>query len=233
MHGDNLIHSPQFLSLEQFSKDIARIAELFSNILDFRLLGGEPFLNPDLPQFTELSRKTFPNADIRVTTNALLLFKQDEGIWENFRQNRIGIHISEYPPNQALLPKIKELLEAKKIPYQIVGHTKFTKRLTLSDNNPIYENIQKCDITNCATLRNGKIYKCAVSAWTPRINAFCNHFYDNSKSQIDIYGEGITGIDILKKLAEPIDFCKYCKFPASITEWTNKGKPCLEDWVNL
>src|SRR5262245_41927815 len=47
----------------------------------FSFLGGEPLLNPAVPQFLRLARELWPHTAIRLVTNGLLLDRGDDHLW--------------------------------------------------------------------------------------------------------------------------------------------------------
>jgi len=75
-HYCNAVSEPEFYDTIVFEKDMSRLAKLFSQINVIRILGGEPFLHPELPKFIEIARRYFPNSDLWVATNGLLVPKQ-------------------------------------------------------------------------------------------------------------------------------------------------------------
>ena len=65
----------RYTDVDIFKRDLMRLSGLFDNISRIRLMGGEPLLHPDVLGFVKSSRLAFPNADIWVVTNGLLLHK--------------------------------------------------------------------------------------------------------------------------------------------------------------
>lgn len=86
-----------FADISVFEKDMQRLAQLFSNITDMRLMGGEPLLHPEMTKFLFASRKYFPKANISVVTNGLLLHKMMNTFWQTCSSQNITIDISVYP----------------------------------------------------------------------------------------------------------------------------------------
>jgi uncharacterized radical SAM superfamily Fe-S cluster-containing enzyme len=71
------IAEPEFANLESVDRDLARLAELSSgNIGSIMLVGGEPLLNPELPEFMRIARQHFPKSRIQTITNGFLLLAQ-------------------------------------------------------------------------------------------------------------------------------------------------------------
>jgi molybdenum cofactor biosynthesis enzyme MoaA len=78
-----------FADVDQYEKDMHRLAELFRNVNTVRLMGGEPLLHPQIESFVTITRHYLPKADVRVVTNGLLLPAMQEPFWEICRSNSV------------------------------------------------------------------------------------------------------------------------------------------------
>ena len=64
------VAAPDFMPIDVFAKDMKQIKRLFCHMNgEFRLLGGEPLMNPDIVQFIEIARSNLSKAKIYVSTN--------------------------------------------------------------------------------------------------------------------------------------------------------------------
>ena len=87
-----------YLDLQDFQKQMERLSFLFHNEAQFiRLLGGEPLLHPDVVSFFPITRACFPETDIKLYTNGLLLPAQTDAFWEACTKYNIIIVITKYP----------------------------------------------------------------------------------------------------------------------------------------
>lgn len=73
VHFSNLIESASFPNKMDVIRDLERLKQLFMGIYRLKLMGGEPLLNKDLLFYSEKARELFPDADIMITTNGLLI----------------------------------------------------------------------------------------------------------------------------------------------------------------
>lgn len=74
------VKGPSYADIDQFERDLKRLAELFSGIGRFFLLGGEPLLAPKLCcDMIRCFRKYFPTNELRVLTNATLILSMKDG----------------------------------------------------------------------------------------------------------------------------------------------------------
>jgi molybdenum cofactor biosynthesis enzyme MoaA len=51
-HFASLVPGEVFTDIEIFKRDIARLSQIFIDVYEIRLMGGEPLLHPDIDTFT-------------------------------------------------------------------------------------------------------------------------------------------------------------------------------------
>ena len=91
---------PSFPNLEEFTRDFKRMSHLFGDrTQQVKLLGGEPLLNPDINRYLRVARECFPQSEIMIITNGLLLPKMGDPFWETCKEGRIVIAPTKYPIN--------------------------------------------------------------------------------------------------------------------------------------
>ena len=215
------IYGKTLVDIENFKKDIHRLGELFSNILRFRLMGGEPFLNSDLDEFVFHSRKEFPNAHLEIVTNGLYLDRVKDKIWDVIKEYNAFLNISLYPPTFDRREQIEDTLKKYNIQYTFGSGleqynedgiiNEFHKNLTIGrDNNPQIA-ASKCMGNRCHFLRDGKIAKCAIPLLAKDINSYFGSNYDVCKDDyVDIYDDSVSPWDMVRKLRYATPFCAYC-----------------------
>jgi MoaA/NifB/PqqE/SkfB family radical SAM enzyme len=204
----------EYYDLDIFQKDFKRLAELTkSNIKTIHLLGGEPLLNKDINKYMQISRKYFPNSNIAIVTNGVLLLKMKSDFWESCKKFKIDIWISAYP----IKLDYKKIAEKSteydvKIVYSEVAQDMFKTPLNLKGDCDPKISFQKCLFKNgnCYAIKNGRIYVCQV---IPNIYHFNEHFNKNlqvaEEDYIDIY-KAKNLKEILDFLSKPCPFCRYC-----------------------
>jgi len=97
-HYAPLVKEPVFTDIERFKKDLTQLKKYIKDIGIIRILGGEPLLNPQLPEFIEFTRKTYPGSVIWIVTNGMLLDRISPGLIDCMNKNIAFFHISYYPP---------------------------------------------------------------------------------------------------------------------------------------
>lgn len=205
-----------YLSPNQYESDVKRLSEIFDHKANYiRLLGGEPLLHPQLVHFFEISRRYFPDADLELYTNGLLIPEQPDMFWKACRNYSVKIAVTKYPIHFDY-DTAETIAQNNHVKYMYVTEknepVKTSWRLPLDlegKHNPI-TNYSKCDMGNvCILLKNGRLYPCTV---VPNVVHFNKYFNTNlqvtNNDSIDIYHA--TADQIRKFLANPIPFCRYC-----------------------
>jgi MoaA/NifB/PqqE/SkfB family radical SAM enzyme len=224
-----------------FERDFARFSTVVKKtglkIGLIKMLGGEPLLHPQLPQFMVMARKHFKDTPIIITTNGILLTKQTEEFWESCEKNNVPIEISAYPIHLDMA-EIYRLAERHHV---VVTCTEYKENqmwrmpLDLSGTQDVKKNFRRCPMAVCTTLQDGKLYKCATSA---HIEHFNRYFQQNltpieDSDYIDIYKEK-SAREIRAFLRKPLLFCRYCDLDNLQTElkWETSKKN-IQEWATV
>lgn len=214
-HYSNMEEHPVFGDLGKFKSDLKRLKELFWGIKIIRLLGGEPLLNPEFPEFFIAARDTFPDARIQVVTNGLLIPKTLDEILKEMKHRQIEFDITQYPPTSRLKPFIEARLKECEVKYYMSPLVDtFFDRNNYDGDSDIEESFFDCTSKGCHFLCNGKIAVCPRPFTFKRIMDAYN--IDKSVLDgdvIDIYSD-ITGEYINERMSQAPKTCKYC-YPQS------------------
>ena len=227
---------PRFAELSTFSRDLRRLRELFGdNVAYIMLLGGEPLLHPELPDFLCTARTFFPNTDVILYTNGLKLPQMDPVFWESCEANRIFVTLTRYPV-PADYAEIERLLERHRLTYRYCntpGREKRSSHFPLDPNGTQdpRRSFLDCDMANrCIFLRDGKLYTCPV---IPNIWHFNAYFHTDLAvsplDAIDIH-QAADAREIMRFLASPPPFCRYCDVSRRtiLHEWATSKKSICE-----
>lgn len=222
------IADEEFLDIEEYTLDCKRLSALFNGQAGtINLLGGEPLLHKDIIKFMQVTRECFPHlrgddydvCGLSIVTNGLLLPKMGEEFWEAVREYRIGIRITKYPIKFDY-DSVKRLCDEKGAANVFTNNTDIDgKPLTKVMNKvPIdtkgrqsyTSSFLNCTVTDCHTLKHGKLYICPMAAHAhilkKRFNLDIELSPDNG---IDIY-KAKNDYEIMEYLTHPIPFCRYC-----------------------
>ena len=231
----------EFLSIEEFKDDLIRMYELTNgNIKIFNILGGEPLLHPECLEFLKVTREIFPNSNVKLVTNGILLPEQTDAFFEACANYDITIEPTKYQ-----LDIDWEFIEKKCKQYNVkleyfqqsgfVVKTLYKDVLDIEGKHNEKEEFLNCRLDDYSWmfLDHGKIYKCARTAY---IRHFSNYFNINldlcENDYVDIYK--INSVkEILDFFARPSSFCKHCAHEKKIGgfEWSKSEKNIYE-WVD-
>lgn len=191
-------------------------------ISDFGIMGGEPLINPEVEDWMIGMRQLMPDAQIRFTTNGLLLHR-----WPNLIDlaHDIGncvFKVTVHVDDQHLEQNIQELFNKfswEPVVEYGIHRWKTDRNLRLQINRPQkflktylndYANMrpyhsepakafQICMQQTCPLLLNGRIYKCSTSALLEdTLNKFDRPNWDEWKPYLE---SGIS-VDSDRKLIE-------------------------------
>lgn len=215
----------RFLDMEQFEKDMKRLGELFDHqIACITLLGGEPTLNKNLIKCIKVVRESFPDCQLIILTNGVLLLDWEnypEGnLWQACKDYNVNITVTVYPIKlkyEEMERKAKEYGIHLKMSSDIhaVNPTKMVKIsdkhvMKLDKSSPNYLGIGCLYYNKFNVLKNGRIYMCPVAAHSGILNeSFGQNFELTDKDSIDIYK-----VNSWEEIAEfgchAVPFCSYC-----------------------
>lgn len=233
-HFSNICTS--FLTpLSTFHKDMRQLATLFSNALRFRIMGGEPLLNPDFHEYCAVARAAFPYGNIRLVTNGILLRRISDEAVKTLRDNKIVIDITPYPPTMRMMEDLRHFLTRHELMHCLVyGSPQETEDVTTFRNflgegkAAIPHRAVGC---NCAFLRHGQVSKCVLPFMIHVLNDYAGTDYKVDHGDIaNIYE--IDGCAFINFVRRPIPFCSYCRDEDTVLEWkATHNDACLSDWV--
>ena len=224
-----------YVSIETFKRDFERMGELFSHKCGrIHLLGGEPLLNPNIIELMKIARENFPEGEINIFTNGILLPQQDESFWRACHDNNINIAMTHYPIKLDV-DKIRALADRFNVVFRcsFADKTMFKESLDLSGSGNAIKNFAKCGKGNgCIFLDNGKLYTCTLISNLKFFNkAFNQNIPVTEADYIDIYSD-ITPDEIFLKLATHVPVCSYCNidgFQYGIKWHVSKRE--MSEWV--
>lgn len=234
-HFSNLVDRDRYPSITEYENSMKMLAEKFFSIEKFRLMGGEPLLNQELPKYIRIARKYFPLSDIRVVTNGLLVTSISDELMDAMRENTVSFDISRYQPTSKKLPEIIEFLDRNRIKYHILKPVETFWAVLCKGERDYREAFHKCpdgpDGSYCKFLRNGRLYPCPDLPMRYETKEYLG--LDISEEEFLENGIELSGKDgweLLSRLHEPFTLCRYCAESRRTIPWS-AGKPSPEDWM--
>ncbi|MDR0640927.1 MAG: radical SAM protein, partial [Treponema sp.] len=184
----------EFADLAATERDLKRLSELSGgNIPAVMLVGGEPLLNPELPEFMRIAREYFPQSRVQIVTNGVLLLAQKDIFWESVKKYNITMTPTKYPGIDW------EKIEARagKFGYKfeyfdLSGSSEKVSRkfsLDLSGSQEIRKSFRRCPMAACTVaLQNGRLATCSFVFCMRHFNKYFNQNIPvTDDDSIDIY----------------------------------------------
>lgn len=230
-HFSNLIEGDGHADISEFASDIKRLS-MQVQILELRLLGGEPLLHPHIIEFIEIARKYLPETDIEIVSNGLLIPKMNEDLFYEMNKNKVGFHITSYIPTMKIRDKIEKISEQYKLSVHFTPEIvdKFCRNIgTTGDSNP-NKSQKACMAAGCRFLRNGRIYKCPTEGL---IDIFADKYGYSvfpDKRGVDIYSD-LELSEVLNEMLNPSEMCRFCAEELEWFDWKVETHPSENDWI--
>lgn len=232
----NLVNGKCLADLDAFTKDLQQLKKFFWGIGKIRLQGGEPLLNPDFLLFIKAARKIFPDSDLRLVSNSLLLEQLERGQLAVIRQYNCSIDISAYPPTRKKLKSITDYLDAAGVSYNVSLPIKvFYKGLLATPAASPDRAYDHCIFTRCHSLERGLLGACTRQFYSSRLNeAFGLHYPARDPEEVvDLYHTSLNGWEINRLFGKAHPFCSYCSPGLEPFAWKTapKNSAKAEDWI--
>jgi sulfatase maturation enzyme AslB (radical SAM superfamily) len=163
---------PEHTDFSQSEKAIRKFFSLIDFTFDVRVLGGEPFMNPELYKFIDLlSGYSSQYACMWIQTNGTIIptKKNIETLQKN--NDKIFIRISDYQNQHQRIEYLVKLLTEKHIFHEVVYIPAWHDCAHIQDYHRRQEENEKvlkdCAVRDTPTIIDGKIFRCPMSgnAW--------------------------------------------------------------------
>lgn len=164
---------PENSELNEMMATIDSMCAKMDEIYEFRLIGGEPFMNKELHLVAE-HLTTKPNVQkVSIFTNATIVPKEHQ--WQAFQHPKVRFFITDYNELSRNIQKLIPELEKRGIAYVSEKANGWTDCAALDkhdrtaqENTEIF---QACCAKNLATLHDGNLYRCPFSANAHKLGA--------------------------------------------------------------
>lgn len=231
-----------FASAESFEKDLWALHKCIGDsVQQIHLLGGEPLLHPQAERFAIVAREVFPYARIDFTTNGLLIRQMPESFWGNCKKNNISIKFTRYDI-AVDYEEMSRYIREKGVEVFSAGSEKpitYFRRIPLNAKGTfnMFQSYVQCPYTDCAQLRDGKLFRCPAAALCDVLNKALKvqekqELILSRRDYIDL-NTAVTERDVFSFLSSAIPFCAYCDMAHmdSHVKWEQSQKQ-IEEWVD-
>lgn len=204
------VDGEKFYDFDRYRADLNRLKELFWGIAKIRIMGGEPLLNPRFADYAEEARKIFPDCDLRIVTNGLMLPSVSKETLKRLKDIDCSFDISNYPPTAKKKSEIVSVLSCAGVSFNFsVPMRYFFKNLREKPAPSPAPAFNNCIFTHCHMLGDGKLSPCSFAFCSYRFNRrFEAHYPEND--YFDIYDPALDGQKITDTFSKPHEFCRYC-----------------------
>lgn len=231
------INESKYMDLDEFESSMKRLKELFWGIKDLKLFGGEPLLHPQLKEFVVIARKYFPDSNLVVHSNGLLIPNLDKSLFGMMREQDVKLEFTQYPPTGYIKRQIIKILEENGVAYKfrdaVYEFQKIINKAGDYDEEEVYKTCGKCINLIQGTVSCGLGW--AIKGLEEKYGVtICE---DKFQHCIDIFSTKLDGWEINKILDSSFNLCKYCAFmnikdvDNRMVKWECGGEYRLSDWI--
>lgn len=208
VHFSPLAGSEYFPIFDHVEKDLRQLKKIVPYIDTIRILGGEPFLNPELSRYMKITREIYPYANISVVTNGLLLGSCD--FFDDFVKYCINIDISLYKPLISRVGEMLKMLQERGIAVSISEPIEeFSYALDKSGGHARFARRHNC---SCPNLYEGGLYVCPIIAYVKYFNRAFGYQFNDTDGRIDIYDSNMNFTRLCDELHRIRQLCDNCLF---------------------
>jgi len=198
-------------------KSIDVFCMIVDEVMEFRVIGGDVFMNPEWPVVVKrLNKKPKIRRIVLYTNGTLIPNKKDLSC---LKHEKVLVVISDYGALSKKLAKLKQMFEQNKIAYHILEVEEWLDcaairphHRSVDQNKEIFK---KCCAKNMPTLSDGKLFRCPYAANAFRLSAVP----DIKTDYIDLFQEPLDAKSIWEMKnkvrsyilhKDYLETCNYC-----------------------
>lgn len=204
--------SPVNFSLDRLKEEMDLLLEVVDEIMDVRVIGGEPFMHPQMSKIMEDYLPCDKINNFSVYTNATILPSLE--MLEILRNKKVKCEISNYGALASNYEKFVLLMKQNRVRYHVVEMDEWHKLGPLKNRGYTVEKMKntfsQCCCNDLITLLEGKIYRCPYSAHGRQLKAIPYHDDDIVDLYSNTVAENKKKLKSLLFLKEFDYACGYC-----------------------
>lgn len=158
-------------SAEKLKNDLESLVKYLDRIYVVSIIGGEPFLNPEIAEIIRICSDCSKIFQLELTTNGTVM--PPEEVFSALQNSRVHVHISLYDFITVKQKQTRDALIAKledyNIPYEFASHPMW---LDFGDvvhrEYPPHEKrvmFYQCPMNSCSIFNNRVLYRCGKSSY--------------------------------------------------------------------
>ena len=204
--------NPKNSDINILLNSVGKVMEAVDNVFEFRVLGGEPFMNKEIGKIIHYLKKYEKVSQIVIYTNGTILPKNEN--LEELKDPKILMDITNYGALSKNHDRLIELLTKENIPFLTTipkwtdsGRINYQKK----SEDQLKFMFKNCCTNDYLTLLNGKLYRCPFSANAMNLHAIPinqSEFIDLEKN----FSREELRKEIIKLYYSPefLTACNYC-----------------------
>lgn len=205
---------PKNGDFDEIKSSIDSLCSIVDGINEFRVIGGEPFMNKEIGLILDLLIAESRVRQIVIYTNGTIIPRHE--LIARISSPKVLMLVTDYGPLSPRMEQLIELMDTHRIAYYRRPAENWTDCATITKHNRSKEEHKQvfndCCCKNLFTIMNGKLFRCPFSANADRLHAvpdltadYVNLLSTQSTSELK---EAVKNLIFNKKT---LDICDYCK----------------------
>lgn len=160
-------HSPYNRDVKEVLADLEAVFSNIDTSVNLSLIGGEPFLYPDLVKILDYVENNKKIMFANITSNGTIV--PSEEVLKKLKDSRVKVIFSDYGIETQKIEAVKKLFEEYGIPYGYKKDLVWTSAGPTGERGKSIEQLKKeykwCfSAKYCKTILNGRLYSCSRAA---------------------------------------------------------------------
>jgi hypothetical protein len=209
---------PKNLNTPMLLKSIDVVCSVVDEVMDFRVIGGEAFMNREWPVIVKRLTEEPKARRVVLYTNGTILPKRED--LPSLRHKKMLVIITDYGPLSRKLLELLEVLRGQGISHHVLKMDDWLDCSSITPHNRGIKGNQElyrlCCAKNMVSLSDGKLFRCPYAANAARLSAVPDYRGD----YVDLFQEPqdeaclpatktkVSDYLFHKDYLETCDFCK-------------------------
>ena len=202
---------PKNLDIDKLCSNIEQIVKRADEVIALRILGGEPFMNPEFIKVVDSFRDSEKIIDIEIYSNATIF--PNEEILNGLKCSKVFMILSDYGSLSRKMSDWIEWCKNNEVRYTVIKMDVWQDCGKLERHDYTEQELMdvyaNCTCRNVPTVLDGKLYNCAYAANAANLGAMYAEEMRRDYLEID---DNLTSKDIDDFLYNRryLEACRYC-----------------------
>jgi len=195
---------PKNCDTDMLLKSIDALCSVVDEVMDFRVIGGEAFMNRDWPIIVKrLTEETKARRVVLYTNGTIIPNRHD---MRHLKNNKVLVIITDYGVLSKKVGQLIEILKTNGIAHYVLKIDGWLDCSSITPHNRGIEQKRElyrlCCAKNMANLSDGKLFRCPYAANAARLSAVPDYKGD----YIDLFQEPLDEANILETKKKVSDY---------------------------